>query len=83
MNNPMQMMQGNPFFQLINIARGGGNIMPMMRQMAGSNPKINQVMQMINGKNPQQLRTMAENMAKERGVSLEQIVQQLGMPLPK
>lgn len=56
--------------------------MQMMQQMARNNPQINQVMQMMNGKNSDQLRQMASNMAKERGMSLEQVAQQLGIPLP-
>lgn len=69
-------------FQMINMARNGGNPMQMIQQMARSNPQINQVMQMMNGKSPDQLRQMASNMAKERGMSLEQVAQQLGIPLP-
>lgn len=69
-------------FQMINMARNGGNPMHMIQQMARSNPQINQVMQMMNGKSPDQLRQMASNMAKERGMSLEQVAQQLGIPLP-
>lgn len=68
-------------FQMINMARNGGNPMQMIQQMARSNPQINQVMQMMNGKSPDQLRQMASNMAKERGMSLEQVAQQLGIPL--
>lgn len=72
----------NPVFQMINLARNGGNPMQLMQQMARTNPKVNQVMQMMNGKNPQQLRDMCENMCKERGTSLEQFTQQLGIPMP-
>lgn len=67
---------------MINLARNGGNPMQLMQQMARSNPQVNQVMQMINGKSPQQLRTMCENMCKERGTSIEQVAQQMGIPIP-
>lgn len=77
------MMQMNsPLFQMINMARSGGNPMQMMQQMAQSNPRVNQVMQMMNGKNPQQLRAMCENMCKERGTTIEQVAQQMGIPIP-
>lgn len=87
MNNPMMNMIANkmgqnPVFQLMNVMRNGGNPMALMQQMAKSNPQVNQVMQMMNGKNPQQLRTMAENMCKERGTTIEQMAQQLGIQLP-
>jgi len=77
------MPMNNPIFMLMNTARNGGNPMAVMQQMSRSNPQIAQVMQMMNGKNPQQLRQMAENMAKERGTSVEQIAQQLGIQVPK
>lgn len=72
----------NPLMSMIQTARSGGNPMALMQQMARSNPKVNQVMQMMNGKNPQQLQTMCENMCKEHGMTLEQFVQQLGIPFP-
>lgn len=56
--------------------------MQLMQQMARINPQVNQVMQMMNGKSPHQIKQMASNMAKERGMSLEQVTQQLGIPLP-
>ena len=68
---------------MINIARNGGNPMQLMQQMARSNPQVNQVMQMMNGKSPDQLRQMASNMAKERGMDLNQVAKQLGITLPK
>lgn len=78
----MMPPMNNPLFQMINLARNGGNPMQLMQQMARSNPQVNQVMQMINGKSPQQLRTMCENMCKERGTSIEQVAQQMGIPIP-
>lgn len=83
MNNPMgQMMQNNPIMQMMNIARSGGNPMHLIQQMAGRNPQAAQFMQMIQGKNVQQLQTMAENIAKERGTTIQQVAQQLGMQIP-
>lgn len=76
-------MQNNPLFAIVQAARGGGNPMQLLQQMAGRTPQGTQFMQMIQGKNGQQMRSIAENMAKERGVSLEQIAQQFGLQLPK
>lgn len=67
---------------LIQMGQRGQNPMGMLQQMAGSNPQINQAMQMLNGKNGQQLKQMAENLAKERGIPLEQIAQNMGLKLP-
>lgn len=80
MNNPMM---GNPLMMLLQMARGGGNPMAMLNQMAAQNPQVAQMLRMMQGKNPQQLRGMAENMAKERGTTLEDVARQLGVQLPK
>lgn len=64
---------------MINMARGGGNPMQMLQQMAGSNPQIGQVMRIIDGKSPQQLEQVARNMAKERGIDLDQMARQMGL----
>lgn len=79
----MMPMQNNPLFAIVQAARGGGNPMQLMQQMAGRTPQGAQFMQMIQGKNGHQMRSIAENMAKERGVSLEQVAQQFGLQLPK
>lgn len=75
--NPMFPMN-NPVIALVNAAKNGGNPMQMIQQMAGQDPQIRQFMQMVNGKNPQQLRQMAENMARERGTNVEAVIKQLG-----
>lgn len=68
---------------MLQMARNGGNPMQMLQQMAGQNPQAAQAMRLIQGKNPQQLRQIAENMAKERGVDLDQMARQMGLTLPK
>ena len=75
----MNSLMNNPVSQLVQVARSGGNPMNMIRQMAGSDPRMNQFMKMVSGKNPQQLQTMAANMAKERGMTLDEVIQGLGL----
>lgn len=72
-------MTGNPMMFLLQAARGGKDPMTMLRQMAGQNPRVAQALQMVNGKTPAQLRQMAENMARERGVNLDEMIQSLGI----
>lgn len=67
---------------LVQTMRGGGDPMQLLQKMAGQNPQAAQALKMIQGKNPQQLKTMAENMAKERGVSINDIARQLGINNP-
>ncbi len=77
--NPMQMMGNNPLMILMNAMRNGGNPMTLMQQMAGQNPQVAQAMRLMQGKTPQQLRQTAENMAKQRGTSVEEIAKRLGL----
>ena len=71
----------NPMMMLINAARGGGNPMQMLQQMAGNNPQAAQTMNKLRGKNPQQVRKVVENRARQRGTTIEQMAQQMGLPL--
>lgn len=60
----------------------GQNPMAYVRSMAQRDPRAAQFLQMIDGKSPQQLQQMAENMARERGISLNDVIRQLGIALP-
>jgi hypothetical protein len=72
-------MMTNNFMPLISMMRSGGNPMMLLQQMAGNDPRARQVLQIVQGKNTDQLKQMAENMARERGTTVEQIAQSLGM----
>lgn len=82
--NPMQqMMQGNPIMQLISAMKNGGNAQQFFQQMAGQNPQAKIVFDMMNAGNTNGLKEMAMNMAKERGISIEDMTKQLGINMPK
>ena len=68
--DPMQMLKS--------AIRNNINPMSIMQQYAGD-PRINQAMQMIQGKSPAELQQIAMNMAKEQGTTVEQIAQSLGV----
>lgn len=72
-------MNGNPFAQVIQLMNMGRDPMGMLRQMAGQNPQMAQAMKMLQGKNAQQLQTMAQNMAQERGTTVQEVIQRLGI----
>ena len=74
-------MANNPMMQMMQMVRNGLNPMAMMQNMARTDPQVAQFMKMIEGKNCQQLRLMAENVARERGVTLEEVARQLGIPM--
>ena len=72
----------NPIMAMASMAKSGMNPQALLMQMARSDPRAAQAMQMIQGKNAQQLKAMAENMARERGTSVAQVAQSLGLELP-
>lgn len=76
MMNPMQML-----FQAM---QSGANPLQMIQQQAARNPQFQQLHQICNGKTPEQLRQVAENMCKERGTTYDNVArnfaQQMGIP---
>ena len=66
--NPMQIMA---------MLQNSGNPMQMLTQMAQQNPMMGRAMQMGKGKNEVQLKETVCNLAKQRGMSDEQLQQML------
>ena len=83
-NNPMMQMMGsnNPIMQMMGMLQNSKNPMAVMQKLAGQNPKLQQVMGMTQGKTPQQMQQMAENLAKEKGVNLQEFMKQMGINRP-
>lgn len=75
-------MMNNPLMAIMQAARSGSNPMALLQNMARTNPQAAQAIKLIEGKNPQQLQQIAINMAKERGISINDIARQLGISLP-
>ena len=71
MNNPMQLA--------LQALRSGGDPVRFIQQQASVNPMAAQAFKMINGKDSRQLQQMAQNMAKERGTTVEAVARQLGL----
>ena len=75
----MVPMQNNPIMMLVQAMNSGGNPMALLQQMAPQHPQAFQALQMMQGKNPQQLEQMAKGMAQERGIDINQMIRQLGI----
>lgn len=63
--------------QIMTILQNSGNPMQMLTQMAQQNPMMSRAMQMGKGKNEVQLKETVRNLAKQRGMSDEQLQQML------
>lgn len=71
----------NPMLQIMFAMRAGGNPAVLIQQLAAQNPQARQAMQMMRGKSAAELQQMAQNMAQERSIDLNQMLQQFGVPL--
>lgn len=76
------MMTNNPLVSLMGLVRNGGNPQAMLNQMAQSDPQVRKVLQMMQGKSPAELRRIADNIAAERGTTVEDVARQLGITIP-
>ena len=63
--------------QIMAMLQNSGNPMQMLTQMAQQNPMMSRAMQMGQGKNEAQLKETVRNLAKQRGMSDEQLQQML------
>ena len=64
---------------LIQVMRSGGNPMQAVASMAKGNPVMRQGANMIAGKSPEQVEQIARNMAAQRDVDIDAMLQQLGL----
>ena len=78
MNNGMMEM-----IQLSQMARQGGNPRQFMTQAAQRSPRLQRAMKRINGKTPDQIMDIAEQMAQNMGVNLNEVAARLGVQLPQ
>ena len=78
----MMPPQNNPMPMLLAMLQRGGNPSSVLMNLARQNPQVAQVMNLLGGKTPEQQRIIAENIARERGVNLEEFMRRLGMQVP-
>ena len=75
---PMAPMN-NPVLALVQAMQQGRNPINLMQQFAGNDPRMGQFMQMIQGKKPQEIRNITQNVASELHVDLNQMLRDLGI----
>ena len=68
---------------MFNMLSQAKNPMGLLQQMSSKNPQLKRVLEVVNGKSPQELRQYVENTAKTQGVDLTQLAQKLGLQLPQ
>ena len=75
-------MTNNPMMLAVEQMKRGMNPNAVLSQIARSNPQVNQMMKILNGKSEAELRQFAQNLAKERGVDLDNLMRSMGITIP-
>lgn len=68
----------NPF-QMLQMFKNSNNPMAVVRQMANKNPQMQQLLNNIQNKTPQELEQYARNLAQSKGIDLKQYLGQYGL----
>ena len=69
------------FIQLAQMISRSQNPMQAFYQAASRIPQGQQVLRMMQGKSPEQFKGILENMAKEQGTTIEQVLGNMGFKL--
>lgn len=77
--NPTALMGNNPIVQLINGLRGGGNPDALVQQMLDNHPQRDQISKIVGGKSGKEIMSTAENMCRECGVDIDNVLHQYGI----
>lgn len=72
----------NPF-QMLQMLQGARNPLGLLQQMSQNNPKLQRVVEVMNGKSPKELEQYVRNTAQTQGVDLKQLAQKMGLQLPQ
>lgn len=72
----------NPF-QLIGMLQKAQNPMTIFSQLGANNPQIKRVIEVMNGKSPQELKKYVQNVAQTQGIDLNNLAQKMGLQLPQ
>lgn len=74
--NPTALMGNHPMIGVINAMQSGGDPEVLYQQLLNGNPQLARI---AAGKSPQQLMSIAENMCRERGTSVEAVLSGFGI----
>lgn len=71
----------NPL-QMLGMLQKAKNPFGLLQQLSQNNPKLQRVMEVVNGKSPQEIEQYVRNTAQTQGVDLSKLAKQLGLQLP-
>ena len=73
----------NPVAFLQQALMGGKGLPDALQQIASQGGQYAQVVNMIKGKNAQELQAYAQNLAKEYGINLDELLRGIGLNIPQ
>lgn len=93
MNNPLGVLSQflgtqngmNPISIMAQLQKSG-NPMQLIQQMFGNDPKMQRAIAMVQGKSPQEVQQVALNLCQQRGIDINQVIQQarqMGIQVPE
>ena len=77
--NPLAMMGNNPIAKAMNLMQNGGDPSALVQEMIQNHPQREQIQRIISGKNDKQIMQTAENMCRERGTSVDEVLARVGI----
>lgn len=77
--NPLAAMGNHPIAQIINVVRGNGDPSAVIRQAVQNHPQRDQIQKIVAGKSDADLYRTAENMCRECGTNIDQVLAQFGI----
>lgn len=76
---PDLLMGNSPIGRLIGMVQQGGDPRAFIQQAIDQSPQRDQIKQIIGGKDASQIYQTAQNMCRERGTSIEEVLKQFGL----
>ena len=77
--NPASLIGNSPIGRLISMVQQGNDPRAFIQQAIDQSPKRDQIKQIIGGKDGSQIYQTAQNMCKERGTTIEEVLKQFGL----
>ena len=77
--NPLTAMGNHPVAQILSVVRNNGDPSAVIQQVVQNHPQRDQIQKIVSGKSDQDIFRTAENMCRERGTSIDQVLAQFGI----
>ena len=77
--NPLAAMGNHPIAQIINVVKNNGDPSTVIQQVVQNHPQRDQIQRIVSGKSDHDLFRTAENMCRECGTSIDQVLAQFGI----